>query len=394
MKTANKGEWSELYAFIKLLSDGKIYAADENVNKIESIYFPILKLLREENPDSPIEYYPGDKIKIFQNGVCIDEFGSNSIEQAIDTLFHKIFEGSNTSAAFSIEEAETLMDQLHIEKIKAPSLDKRDLTLQIHDINTGYQPIVGFSAKSDVGNPPTLMNAGKNTRFTYKINGITDSDMNEINSINKTVIREYMVARMQSLHEKASSIEYYSMKDETFEDNLVLIDSYMPQLYGNMILFHYLFIAEKIYDCGTLCDLLEKYNPLNYRRPHTYSYKIKKLLCAAALGMTPGHLWDGLDNASGGYIIIKRDGDVLCYHIYNRNFFEEYLLKNTQFDRPSASRYDYGYIYKIGDEYFIDLNVQIRFKSITSASKDSTLDDAMLKRLSTYAKLLKDNLSK
>lgn len=24
----NKGEWSELYAFIKLLKDGRIYAAD------------------------------------------------------------------------------------------------------------------------------------------------------------------------------------------------------------------------------------------------------------------------------------------------------------------------------------------------------------------------------
>ena len=30
----NKGEWSELYAFIKLLKEGRIYAADENVNRL------------------------------------------------------------------------------------------------------------------------------------------------------------------------------------------------------------------------------------------------------------------------------------------------------------------------------------------------------------------------
>ena len=39
MRSANKGEWSELYAFIKLLRDGKVYAADENVEKIDNIYY-------------------------------------------------------------------------------------------------------------------------------------------------------------------------------------------------------------------------------------------------------------------------------------------------------------------------------------------------------------------
>ena len=35
--SGNKGEWSELYVFFKLLSEGKVYAADENVLKIEEI---------------------------------------------------------------------------------------------------------------------------------------------------------------------------------------------------------------------------------------------------------------------------------------------------------------------------------------------------------------------
>lgn len=98
--------------------------------------------------------------------------------------------------------------------------------------------------------------------------------------------------------------------------------------------------------------------------------------------------WLSLDNASGGYIIIKKDGDVLCYHLYNRNFFEEYLLKNTQFDRPSATRHDYGYVYKENDSYYIDLNVQIRFKSISAATKEPTLDENTRKRLIAYASQL------
>lgn len=111
--------------------------------------------------------------------------------------------------------------------------------------------------------------------------------------------------------------------------------------------------------------MLEEKNPLNYKNKNVYTYKIKELLCASALGMTPGREWNGNESATGGYIIVKRDGDVLCYHLYNRNFFKDYLLKNTNIDRPSATRHDYGYVFKADYKYFIDLNIQIRFKSIT-----------------------------
>ena len=40
--TGNKGEWSELYAFVKLLSTGKLYAADEELNILTDTYFPVL----------------------------------------------------------------------------------------------------------------------------------------------------------------------------------------------------------------------------------------------------------------------------------------------------------------------------------------------------------------
>ena len=36
MISGNKGEWSEFYAFLKLLCDNKLYAADENLEKLEN----------------------------------------------------------------------------------------------------------------------------------------------------------------------------------------------------------------------------------------------------------------------------------------------------------------------------------------------------------------------
>ena len=368
-KKYNKGEWSELYAFAKLLKDGRMYAADENVNMIEDVYFPILKILRDESDDDRFSYEPGQAVRIYRNNELIDEVSVETVEENAKLLFNKIFEGGETSGAFEINEMEEFLDTMHMTKIKAPSSEKVDMTLQIHDINTGFSPVVGFSVKSDVGSAPTLLNAGKNTRIQYEITGITDDDLKEINSIDSSVSREYMKDRMTELSNRAERIIFSNIKDQTFEDNLILVDSLLPSILGEMVLLHYRIIANGTYDCEMLIDMLADINPLNYRQKNVYRYKFKKMLTAAALGMTAGKAWDGYEAATGGYIIIKRDGNVLCYHLYNRDYFEEYLMRNTQFDRPSASRHDYGYIYKEDDRYFIDLNIQVRFKSIKNANE-------------------------
>lgn len=48
MLTGNKGEWSEIYVLLRLLADGKIYTADSELNKLENVYFPIIKIIREQ----------------------------------------------------------------------------------------------------------------------------------------------------------------------------------------------------------------------------------------------------------------------------------------------------------------------------------------------------------
>jgi len=69
-----------------------------------------------------------------------------------------------------------------------------------------------------------------------------------------------------------------------------------------------------------------------------------------------------LDEANGGYIIVKDDGEILAYHLYDRNSFENYLLENTKLETASTSRHKFGKIYKENEKIFIKLNLQIRFK--------------------------------
>lgn len=80
-----------------------------------------------------------------------------------------------------------------------------------------------------------------------------------------------------------------------------------------------------------------------------------------ALGMLPATRWNGKYEATGGYIVVKSDGDVICFHIYDRNLLEDYLFCNTKFETPKSSRYEMGQIYKRGDKYFFNLILQIRF---------------------------------
>lgn len=352
----NKGEWSELYAFVKLLKEGRIYAADENVNKL-NIFLPILKIIREERENEVMDYKIGVPIKIYKNNELIGQVSVEEVEEKGKLLFKKITADDLGNRTFKVLELKDFLEKIKVTRVKEISTHKADIKMQIQDINTGYEPVVGFSIKSELGKPPTLLNASKSTRVQYLIEGLSEEKFQEINSINKNNDRCYRQSRIEKLYENAKSIEFCKIKSQIFNNNLIMLDSLMPNIFGEIVLLHY---REGIYKLVDLAERLTEENPMHYPRQDIYEYKIKKFLCAVALGMLPATDWDGLDEANGGYIIVKRDGDVVCYFLYNRNFFEKYLLINTRIDRPD-SRTDYGYLYKEGNKIYIDLNIQIRF---------------------------------
>ncbi|MEJ7611820.1 MAG: HpaII family restriction endonuclease, partial [Ferruginibacter sp.] len=49
MITGNKGEWSEIYALFKVLSDKKLYSGDADLKKAEELFYPIIKIIRSES---------------------------------------------------------------------------------------------------------------------------------------------------------------------------------------------------------------------------------------------------------------------------------------------------------------------------------------------------------
>jgi hypothetical protein len=353
--TGNKGEWSEAYALLYLLGSGRLYAADEKLSRIENMYFPIMKIFREEQNNVTFEYTLTDdhRVEIYWNGNFVKALKATEFRTEANYLFARITEGGNRS--FAIRKTESFLNSIGCHRLAAPSSDKTDITMQLHDVQTGYNSICGFSIKSEVGSPPTLINASKATNFVYRITGLRASDAAFVNSIQT---RNKISDRMDYLFSRAQDVRLHSTYNRTFSENLMLIDSRMTELLGYAMLYHY---RDGLVTCAEVVRKLERENPLKFPRSEFYEYKFKKFLCAAALGMTPASTWDGIDEANGGYIIVTEDGNVLAYHIYNRAYFETYLLNSTKFERASTTRHDFANVYEEKGELFMNLNLQIRF---------------------------------
>lgn len=360
MPSGNRGEWSEIYTFLKLLKDKKIYAADKNLNKIsENMFFPIIKIRREEIQDEIYDYHTGDTVKIYYNNSLIKEINSKIFKEYSEFLFNELFHlKKGNLKSEDISSFNNFLKDIFVTKIKVGSNKKADIVMEIIDIHTGYNPLIGFSIKSQIGSPATLLNASQATNFIYKITGINDNVMNEVNSINDK--QDKIIKRFNKLYKFNANIIFQKMENLIFQDNLEMIDSKMPDILSHVLIYRYKNNLKNFKDIvNKLCDD----NPMNYHNKNIYGYKIKKLLCSSALGMLPATKWDGTDQANGGYIIVKNNGDILAYYIYNRNAFEDYLLNSTYLEAASTSRNNYANIYKKDEEYFINMNLQIRFKA-------------------------------
>jgi type II restriction enzyme len=356
MITGNKGEWSEIYALFKLLGDKELHPGNSKIKKIQNLVYPILKVLRTE-VNGNFEYSIEDDIVVISGNeevfrIPILEFQENSK--------HLLTEIKSNTGTFSVPEIEEFMQSINCLSLKANSSAKTDITIVVHDQRTGLQPSLGFSIKSQLGSPSTLLNAGETTNFIYKIVDakINQQDIEEINNISS---RSKIKDRILEITNKNGKFEFVKTQRNIFSNNLILIDSLLPQILSSIIFNFYSSTHSSTED---LVKFTEEENPLKFDKTDKhlfYSYKIKRFLTDIALGMMPSKVWTGQYDATGGYLIVKADGEILCYHIYNKNEFEDYLLANTKLETASSSRHGFGEIYEENGELFFKLNLQIRF---------------------------------
>lgn len=234
-------------------------------------------------------------------------------------------------------------------------MEKRRLT----KTEISFCPLLGFSIKSQLGSASTLLNAGIPTNITYRLTGyeLSDEEIEEINAVKSHV------DRMSAIIEKGCHLKYHDIEHSVFKNNLQFLDSIMPEFIARCLLVDGTSDKTSIKDC---VEEVAATNPFEFGGSDItafYAHKMKVLLLDSALGMTPAKEWTGKYDANGGYLVVRKDGEIVCYHFYNRNDVEDYLYNNTRFERASREKYGFGALYRgLDDHVYFKLNLQIRFK--------------------------------
>ncbi|AUZ05277.2 DNA (cytosine-5-)-methyltransferase [Vitreoscilla sp. C1] len=337
MANFNKGEWGELYAFLKAIQNPQIKFGDTNTNILNTNDF--ITVFSLQHNDQPYQYtIQNNQLIISENGILISEHNIDEIlnQERLNQLKNDIV---NSKATFEIQD-QNILETLKINSFKGSSFSKKDVS-----VGFNYQHMCiendPLGIKSFLGNNPTLLNASSNTNFIFEVNGFQGriDDVNSIDTKNK--VRD----RIAYILEHGGSFTFDKCEKPTFEENLFRVDSCMPQILGNLLLQYYSGSGSEISQLIT--DDSEK-------------IKIKRLLEAMLLGMFPSKLWDG-NYSSNGIIVVRKLGDLLLYHTLKRNILMNYLFENTKLDTPSTSRHGFGKLIeeKNGSKFF-KLNLQIR----------------------------------
>ena len=380
-KKANKGEWSELYTLYKLLSEQNLYPINiDNING-QRLRMPILSILRHTEQYLKAEYKIEEdgQVVINANGHNIIQIAKSDFDDIAPKLFEAIKKGApnedgTSDSSFELPEFDEFRKNTCCPNIKCYSKnlgngekDKSDLYIVIHDFVTGQTPIQGFSIKSEIGKPPTLLNATNLTNFKYKLSeNLPEEMVAQINSMVNKRGQADIKGRVRAILEQQVSLEFSTINpnakgDYVFLENLMLVDSMLPQIVSNLLVLSY---SEDTRILSSLTDKLSEINPLGFpmkTNKKQYEAKVRRFVTDIALGMVPSAPWEAAHQAYG-LLVVNTKGEIDCYHIIYRKSLEDYLYENLKFETASASRYGFGKIETGSDgcQYFT-LNLQLRF---------------------------------
>lgn len=359
----NVGEWSEIYTLFKLLGEGKVYAGDQNLEKIMNLVYPIIMIIRSEKEgiyDYKVE--STDIVIATPDGEELLRLPASKFLSEAEALLKAINEKPAGARSFPVARTQAFMDRIYCTSLKASSSDKTDIHIVLHDQRTKINNDMGFSIKSQLGGDSTLLNASGATNFVYRIDGCDFFD-EEIERINAIDTRTKIIDRIRAIERKGGKLVFDKVDNDTFRRNLDMIDLGLGATIAQLLIEQFN-TGARMFD--ELTDALSQSNPLGFDKADAveiYTFKLKKLLTSAALGMMPSKKWSGKYDANGGYLVVKKDGEILCYHFYDQNRFEDFLFKNAYLERGKTRRHGYASLYRADDsKVYFKLNLQIRLK--------------------------------
>ena len=352
---ATKKEWSELYAFFRLLAEGNVYAGTPDVKRDENCCLPIAKVQREEH-DGTRNYIIGkNEVRIW--GENIDKRIPREDFETVANLILQALRETSGNNMTSPDGVEGFLDEIVIYNLEAKTDDRTDLKVAFYNENA---PLTGLSIHSRIGPLYSLLDGGRAANFKFEQTGIKFPTPT-INKINAFGEDDDVLGRMQMIERLGGVLKYNDVADKIFRSNLSMIDLHAGRMLGEMTRLMWL---EGITKVSELTEAVKRLNPLKIKdelitKHGYYDYKVREFLLAIATGMRPAKVYTGIDSAIDGCLFVTGDGELLCYQRAFRQVFADFLFQNTRLEKGSTQKDKYGYLERENGAYYFKLNLKV-----------------------------------
>lgn len=377
MASKNKGEVSELYTLIYILGNGVVPLVDGRLRclgrelNFKAVYRKegAVRTAGVKTEVSNQYVLDADKDLIFINylGNRVGQVSKKLLRQKASETLRLVQDNGAVDDNNPLILA--ILKLLHTQALSAKASDKSDFS---GDVTTEGVPGVqhlGFSIKSNLGSASTLINANKeSSAFRFELikedKSPTEEEAKDLNA-SPNALREAI--------DQGWTLKFVKACGKALNYNLRLMDSLGPEIIASLLLERYYGktaslpitrLIERISqdERSRLYPAVESFGETPEERKAVLEFKVRNILLGFATGATVGIRWDGRDDANGGFIVVKKNGEIVCLELFTREAVGRYLLDWTFFEEPSRKRHGHNKVLIEDGRGYIDLQLQVRFR--------------------------------
>lgn len=352
---ATKKEWCEIYTFFRLLVDGKVVLGTAEA-KAGEVSWPVAMIQREEHDGTRRYYIEEETIRIE------GETGIKSIPREdfgiVAGLILQAVKSSSENDVTSPDGVEEFLNEAGIFDLEAKTEDRTDFSVAFWHPEA---PLRGFNVRSRLSAMNPLLDGGRAANLKLEQSGIkfATPTVNKINALPESP--NEVAERMMMIERLGGVLKYSDVADRVFRSNLLMIDLHFPRVLTEMVRIMHLDGISRI---SELTEIIKQINPLKIKdelinKHKFYEFKMKQFLMALALGMRPAKIYNGLDFAVEGILLVDGSGNVLCYHKSEKQVMEDFLFLNTRLEKGSLDKDKYGFLERENGVYYFKLNAKI-----------------------------------
>ncbi len=362
--TGNAGEWGEAFVVLHLLSHSDLHNADAHGERIENEVSRVRAIYRTESSgrdvalmlfDGTTDSMDDPQVMVFIDGEPVRHIPVSRIADAAHSLFGKIADGQHGPHP----DEEALLRELGLETLGAPASRKADLRARVSDGFIGSLVTRNYSIKTLIKGEPSLSNASGGSYIDYELPGFDRNKAEEVNSISGNA---WVVNRIRRVLDLTESAPIPSIANRTFERNLLKCHWRAPESVGYAVLYGNTISGKRLPDA---IGMVSEVNPAGWAADEIEDYEdaVRKYLWAIVFDMTPAVRWAGPSQVDG-YLLAKRNEEVLAYQVSRQRSFENYLLAHSSFDTPSTSRgSNIGKVFEKDGRWFFRLSCVVKYKT-------------------------------